>query len=1010
MPSDGISERMTFVISTPTFQELILRLERYWADRGCVIWQPYNEKVGAGTMNPATVLRVLGPESWNVAYVEPSFRPDDGRFGENPNRMQMHTQYQVILKPEPGNPQELYLDSLEALGLDRRQHDIRFVEDNWEQPALGAWGLGWEVWLDGLEITQFTYFQQAGGLSLDPVPVEITYGMERIAMYVQNVREVWQLQWNEQVSYGDILRLQEVEYCNYEFHSANVERLHTMFRLFHDEAAAAIDRGLVIPAHDYVLRCSHTFNLLDTRGAVGVTERARYFAQIRGLATQVAEGFARQREATGHPLKRKTGAATAPNAVPCAEPLERADLLLEIGSEELPPQDVRSGIEQLDASLPELLQEQRLEYDDVQITGTPRRLVASVRNLIGRQPDRKREVRGPAVKAAYDDEGNPTRALEGFCRGQGISPGSVEHRQDDKGIEYVYARRHEPGRQTQEILSEVLPGLIAGLNFPKTMRWDSDGIAYPRPLRWIVALFGNRIVPFPFARIRSGRASRGLRPAGDPPIQVESAETYHPQMKEHGLIVDRDRRRKAIWKQVLEEARAAGGNVRVDPDLLDEVTDLVEAPFALCGGFDETHLELPQEVLGTVLRTYQRYFPIVHPETGRLLPRFVAVSNGKPEDPGPVVRGNENVVRARFADAAFFYREDGRKPLEDYLPRLDTLTYQDDLGSVRDKSARIEKLVSVVAPELGLTDGGTSTAERAARLCKADLATGMVVEMTSLQGVMGRYYALLSKETDEVALAIQEHYLPRFPGDMLPAGESGFAVSVADRLDSLAGLFCAGIKPRSTADPYGLRRDALGLLALLIGKRRHFSLKKGLEAAASGLPVRIDADRLNDAYAFILRRLGVQLKEEGFRHDVVEAALGGGCDDPFGLRNIVEGLDRMVRSENWTETLHAYARCRRIVRDLDEIHPLNIDADPAPASRSLLEKWRDARSVMDGCDAGIDRLESVLADMRGPINTFFDEVMVMDEDPVLRAARLALVQRIASLADGVADLSRLEGF
>ena len=282
--------------------------------------------------------------------------------------------------------------------------------------------------------------------------------------------------------------------------------------------------------------------------------------------------------------------------------------------------------------------------------------------------------------------------------------------------------------------------------------------------------------------------------------------------------------------------------------------------------------------------------------------------------------------------------------------------------------------------------------------------------MTSLQGVMGRYYALLSKETDEVALAIQEHYLPRFPGDMLPAGESGFAVSVADRLDSLAGLFCAGIKPRSTADPYGLRRDALGLLALLIGKRRHFSLKKGLEAAASGLPVRIDADRLNDAYAFILRRLGVQLKEEGFRHDVVEAALGGGCDDPFGLRNIVEGLDRMVRSENWTETLHAYARCRRIVRDLDEIHPLKIDADPAPASRSLLEKWRDARNVMDGCDAGIDRLESVLADMRGPINTFFDEVMVMDEDPVLRAARLALVQRIASLADGVADLSRLEGF
>ncbi len=1001
---------MTFVISTPTFQELILRLERYWADRGCVIWQPYNEKVGAGTMNPATVLRVLGPESWNAAYVEPSFRPDDGRFGENPNRMQMHTQYQVVLKPEPGNPQELYLDSLEALGLDRRQHDVRFVEDNWAQPALGAWGLGWEVWLDGLEITQFTYFQQAGGLPLDPVPVEITYGMERIAMYVQDVKEVWQLQWNEQVSYGDVLRQQEVEYCNYAFHSANVERLHTMFKLFHDEAEAAIDRGLVIPAHDYVLRCSHTFNLLDTRGAVGVTERARYFAQIRGLATQVAEGFARQREASGHPLKRKTRAATAPNSGPDAEPLERADLLMEIGSEELPPQDVRSGIEQLETSLPELLQEQRLGYEDVDITGTPRRLVVNVRNLDGRQPDRKREVRGPAVKAAYDDEGSPTRALEGFCRGQGISPGSVEHRQDGKGVEYVYAMRHEPGRQTLEILSELLPGLIDGLNFPKTMRWDSDGFAYPRPLRWIVALFGNRIIPFALARIRSGRTSHGLRSAGDPPVQLKSAAAYRQEMNERGLIVDRDRRRESIWNQVLEQARAVGGSVREDPELLDEVTDLVEAPFALRGGFDETHLELPQEVLISVLEKHQRCFPIVHPETDRLLPWFVAVSNGKPGDPGPVVRGNESVVRARFADAAFFYREDGRKALEDYLPRLDTLTYQDELGSVRDKSARIERLIAAVASDLGLTESSTSTAGRAARLCKADLATGMVVEMTSLQGVMGRYYALASGESDAVAHAIEEHYFPRFPGDLLPESDSGFAVSVADRLDSLAGLFCAGIKPRSTADPYGLRRDALGLLALLIGKRCHFSLKKGLEAAASRLPIRIDADRLNDAYTFILRRLGVQLKEEGFRHDVVEAALGGGCDDPLGLRHIVEGLDRMVRSDHWTETLHAYARCRRIVRDLDEVHPLNADADPAPSSRSLFEKWRDARNMMDRSDARIDTLESVLADLRGPINTFFDEVMVMDEDPVLRAARLALVQRIASLADGVADLSRLEGF
>ena len=277
-----------------TFQELILRLERFWADQGCIVWQPYSEKVGAGTMNPATVLRVLGPNNWNVSYVEPSFRPDDGRFGENPNRMQMHTQYQVILKPDPGNPQERYLDSLEALGLDRKEHDIRFVEDNWESPALGAWGLGWEVWLDGMEITQFTYFQQAGGMPVDPVAVEITYGLERIAMYLQDVDEVWNLQWNNDVQYGDILKMQEVDYCHYAFNHANVKRMHEMYALYAAEARSALDRDLIVPAHDYVLKCSHAFNILDTRGAIGVTERARYFAEMREMSRQVAEGFVKQ--------------------------------------------------------------------------------------------------------------------------------------------------------------------------------------------------------------------------------------------------------------------------------------------------------------------------------------------------------------------------------------------------------------------------------------------------------------------------------------------------------------------------------------------------------------------------------------------------------------------------------------------------------------------------------------------------------------------------------------------
>ena len=284
-----------------SFQDVIMRLQQYWAAQGCLIWQPYSEKVGAGTANPATVLRVLGPEPWNVAYAEPSYRPDDGRYAENPNRMQMHTQFQVILKPAPADSQELYLRSLEAIGIDRNQHDIRFVEDNWESPALGAWGLGWEVWLDGLEISQYTYFQQAGGYPLDPIPVEYTYGLERIVMYLQGVNEVWQIDWDGRRTYGDVLRLPEIEHCKYDFEIADVSRLKQMYDLFEAEAKSCLAHRLVIPAHDYVLRCSHTFNLLDARGAIGVTERAHFFARMRDLARQVSIAYVEQREHEEYP-------------------------------------------------------------------------------------------------------------------------------------------------------------------------------------------------------------------------------------------------------------------------------------------------------------------------------------------------------------------------------------------------------------------------------------------------------------------------------------------------------------------------------------------------------------------------------------------------------------------------------------------------------------------------------------------------------------------------------------
>ncbi len=410
------------------FQSIIMTLQHFWAEEGCLIWQPYYSQVGAGTMNPATFLRVLGPEPWKVAYVEPSIRPDDGRYGENPNRMQMHYQFQVILKPDPGNPQEIYLKSLEALGIDPLQHDIRFVEDNWESPALGAWGLGWEVWLDGQEITQFTYFQQAGGFTLDPVSVEITYGLDRIAIALQRVGSFREIRWSPNLTAGDVNLQAEQEQSKYYFEIADVERLRQMYDLYEAEAKACLEQNLVLPAYDSVLRCSHTFNVLDLRGAVGVTDRQALFGRMRELSRRVAEAYLDQRQqleypwlkdqAIGQPAireKETTEQASSSYRNPqSTDPVLPGPFLLEIGTEELPVGDLDSALEQLRGRLPGLLDELHLKHGEIQILGTPRRLVALVTGLAANQSSSEQVIKGPPADRALMQTVPPPRQRRGL--------------------------------------------------------------------------------------------------------------------------------------------------------------------------------------------------------------------------------------------------------------------------------------------------------------------------------------------------------------------------------------------------------------------------------------------------------------------------------------------------------------------------------------------------------------------------------------------------------------------
>ncbi|MDW8325648.1 MAG: glycine--tRNA ligase subunit beta [Anaerolineales bacterium] len=685
-----------------------------------------------------------------------------------------------------------------------------------------------------------------------------------------------------------------------------------------------------------------------------------------------------------------------------------ATLLLEIGVEELPAADVEAALAQLRELAPKMLAEARLEHGEVGVFGTPRRLAVLVRDLAPRQADRETVVKGPPADRAFDATGRPTPAAEGFARKYNLSPAQLERRTMDGG-EYVVAVVKETGKPATEVLAELLPKLIGALKFEKTMRWrPGDPTAFSRPIRWLVALLGEAVIPFEYAGLQTGNVSRGLRPLGSPPIVIPKADDYLPAMKKAKVEVDPARRRALILRQAKKLAKQAGG-VIADEGVLDEVTHLVECPTALLGSFAAESLALPREVLIAVMKKHQRYFPVARPSAGgkragsegELLPYFIAVRNGDAKHLDVVREGNEHVIRARFADAEFFVREDHKRRLEEFRPQLRTLTFQSKLGSMLDKSERIEKLTVQLAPMLGLSEAETAIAQRAAYLSKADLATQMVVEMTSLQGIMGYEYALHSGEPREVALAIREQY-------GLPETKPGLALGLADRLDSLAGLFAAGLAPTGSADPFGLRRAALSVNQILFKKNIDFDLRNALEAAIALLPdsVRpISNSLLSDLLTFLAARLRGQFLEQGYRYDVVDAVLAEQAHNPARALAAVKQLSRWVAREDWPQILAAYARCVRITRDQKEQYPVHSEQLTEPAEKELDAVSKSVKSVKS-----VDDLFRQLTPMIPAISRFFDEVLVMTDDPQARANRLGLLQRIANMARGVADLSKLEGF
>ncbi|XP_043712752.1 glycine--tRNA ligase, chloroplastic/mitochondrial 2 [Telopea speciosissima] len=999
--------------STPTFQQAIQRLQEYWASVGCAVMQCSNTEVGAGTMNPLTFLRVLGPEAWNVAYVEPSIRPDDSRYGENPNRLQRHTQFQVILKPDPGNSQDLFIRSLSALGIDVHEHDIRFVEDNWESPVLGAWGLGWEVWMDGMEITQFTYFQQAGSLQLLPISVEITYGLERILMLLQGVDHFKKIQYAEGITYGELFLENEKEMSAYYLEHASVNNTQKHFEFFEEEARSLLSLGLAIPAYDQLLKTSHAFNILDARGFVGVTERARYFGRMRSLARQCAQLWVKTRESLGHPL----GVISEQKHLICPKELLETALkkvqgddrvfVLEIGTEEMPPQDVVDASQQIKGLIMELLERQRLNHDEIFACGTPRRLVVLVDKLCSKQLENEIEVRGPPVAKAFDHQGNPTKAAEGFCRRYSVPLQSLYNKADGK-TEYVYVRVREPARLALEVLSEELPGTISKISFPKSMRWNSQ-VMFSRPIRWILALHGDVVVPFMFAGVLSTNLSYGLRNTPSATVEVENAECYIGEMKKAGISISIEDRNRTILEKSNSLAEGVGGHLIMQNSLLDEVVNLVEAPVPIIGKFNECFLELPEDLLIMVMQKHQKYISM-RDVNGRLLPYFIAVANGAINE--LVVRkGNEAVLRARYEDAKFFYEMDTRKKFSEFRSQLEGILFHEKLGTMLDKMIRVQHIVAKLGLAMGFDEDKLPVIQDAASLAMSDLATAVVTEFTSLSGIMGRHYALRDGYPRQVADALFEITLPRFSGDILPKTDAGMVLAIADRLDSLVGLFGVGCQPSSTNDPFGMRRISYGLVQVLVENDKNLDLRNALELAADVQPIQVDATTIDDVLHFVTRRLEQYLVDKDISPEVVRSILLERANWPCLATKSALKMEALSRGDLLQKVVEAYSRPTRIIRGKDVDADLEV-SETAFETREERALWSAFLSVKSKIYPGVevDHFIETSLELLQPLEDFFNHVFVMVEDERVRKNRLALLKKIADLPRGIADLSVLPGF
>ena len=680
------------------------------------------------------------------------------------------------------------------------------------------------------------------------------------------------------------------------------------------------------------------------------------------------------------------------------------DLLFEIGAEEIPAGFMPNILGQLKQLAETKLNDAHLPFESIATYGTPRRLALIVKGLADTSAEISERHKGPSASIAYDADGNATKAAIGFARGKGLDVADLVVEDG-----YIYAETKTAGVPAKDIVTEMLPQLITGLNFPKSMHWGNLDAKFVRPVRWLVALLDEDVIPVEFATVQSGNVTRGHRFLGADEITIKNAASYVDTLKENFVMVDQDARRELISKQLHDMAASKNASIVWDDDLLEEINYLVEWPTALCGGFEESYLALPDAAIITPMKDHQRYFPLVG-QDGKLLPMFLTVRNGSDHSIEVVQAGNERVLRARLDDAKFFFNEDRKKPLIDRQDGLTKIVFQEGLGNLADKTERLLKLGRVFGEECGLHEDAAVVLERATELAKTDLTTGMVTEFTELQGVMGKEYALLDGESPEVAEAIFEQYLPRFAGDVLPQTEAGKVLSIIDKVDNIVATFSRGLIPTGSQDPYALRRQTIGILNILLGSEWNISLRPIFKASMEllNVPAEKQEELLGQVEEFFTLRLKNIFLDREVPHHVIDLLLSNNELSVADAEGLVNALLANRIDEN-VELVQAYTRMYNLVKDV-EYTGVNSDLLKEDAEKELFEAASKASEASSAAwEAGdYDAVVAVPATLVPAINKFFEDVMVMDKDEAIKANRLQLVRLAYSVMAIIGDISSLK--